>query len=124
MGRKFFGLPRDKHKIVHRTVAAAIVGGTVSKIGGGKFANGAAAAAMVHLFNTEEILKAQSEEFEDWQTADTEQAKLARVIFKETEAISPVEGESTMEDLTFARSLLGKVILNRQADGKAIGKGT
>ena len=58
MGRKFFGIPRvDTHKIVHRTVAAAIVGGTVSKIGGGKFANGAITAAMVHLFNAEEIGK-------------------------------------------------------------------
>ena len=57
VGRKFFGTPRDgSNKIVHRTVAAAVVGGTVSKIGGGKFANGAMTAAMVHLFNTEDVL--------------------------------------------------------------------
>src|SRR5690606_33445324 len=34
------------------TIQAAIVGGSVAKIGGGKFANGAATAAMVHVFNT------------------------------------------------------------------------
>ena len=57
VGRKFFGTPRDgSNKIVHRTVAAPVGGGTVSKIGGGKFANGAATAAMVHLFNTEGVL--------------------------------------------------------------------
>jgi hypothetical protein len=39
--------------IVQRTVAAAVVGGTTSEIAGGKFANGAATAAMVHLFNAE-----------------------------------------------------------------------
>jgi hypothetical protein len=33
------------------TVSSAIVGGTVSKIGGGKFANGAASAAFVDMFN-------------------------------------------------------------------------
>ena len=32
---------------------AAIVGGTASKIGGGKFSNGAISAAFVHMFNTE-----------------------------------------------------------------------
>ena len=63
MGRKFFGLPRvDTHKIVHRTVAAAVVGGTISKIGGGKFANGAATAAMVHLFNAEGVGKRPEKE--------------------------------------------------------------
>jgi RHS repeat-associated protein len=36
-----------------RTAAAAIVGGTASAIGGGKFANGAVTAAFTHLFNDE-----------------------------------------------------------------------
>ena len=36
---------------VVRTTTAAIVGGTVAEIGGGKFANGAATAAMVSLFS-------------------------------------------------------------------------
>ena len=62
VGRGLFGLPRDKHKIVHRTVAAAVVGGTVSKIGGGKFSNGAITAAMVHLFNAETQVDAEKEE--------------------------------------------------------------
>ena len=35
----------------NRVIAAAIVGGTVSELAGGKFANGAVTAAMVHLFN-------------------------------------------------------------------------
>ena len=55
-GQKHFGKSGsgwDGGKIVARTAAAAAVGGTVSEIGGGKFANGAATAAMVHLFNAE-----------------------------------------------------------------------
>ena len=45
-----------------RTVAAAIVGGTISELSGGKFANGAATAAMVHLFNAENGLEQAQEE--------------------------------------------------------------
>jgi len=36
---------------IGRTIAAAVVGGTASKLGGGKFSNGATTAAFVHLFN-------------------------------------------------------------------------
>ena len=39
--------------VMSRTTIAAIVGGTVSRITGGKFANGAVTAAMAHLFNQE-----------------------------------------------------------------------
>ena len=43
----------DGGRIVARTTVSAVVGGTVAEIGGGKFANGAVTAAMVHLFNDE-----------------------------------------------------------------------
>ena len=57
-GRQMFGAAGDgSNRIVHRTVAAAVVGGTVSEIAGGKFANGAQSAAMVHLFNHENIFQ-------------------------------------------------------------------
>jgi len=36
-----------------RTTVAAVVGGTASEIGGGKFANGAISGAFVHMFNAE-----------------------------------------------------------------------
>ncbi len=39
--------------IVSRTVIMAVVGGTASALGGGKFANGAMSGAYVHLFNAE-----------------------------------------------------------------------
>ena len=39
--------------IVGRTVIMAVVGGTASVLGGGKFANGAMSGAFVHLFNAE-----------------------------------------------------------------------
>lgn len=39
--------------IIGRTIIAAVVGGTISEITGGKFANGAITAAMAHLFNQE-----------------------------------------------------------------------
>ena len=39
--------------VMGRTAIMVIVGGTVSEIGGGKFANGAMTAAFVHLYNAE-----------------------------------------------------------------------
>ena len=39
--------------ILGRTLIATVVGGTVSKISGGKFSNGARTAAFAHLFNQE-----------------------------------------------------------------------
>ena len=39
-----------------RTSIAAIIGGTASKVGGGKFSNGAVSAAFVHMFNAEDGL--------------------------------------------------------------------
>ena len=52
--KSFFGAKNDGGKyLARRTVAAAVVGGTTSEIAGGKFANGAATAAMVHLLNHE-----------------------------------------------------------------------
>jgi len=39
--------------IFARTAAAAVLGGTASRLGGGKFANGAVTGAFVHLFNAE-----------------------------------------------------------------------
>ena len=53
-GSKYFGEPGDREnngQFVASTVAAAVVGGTVSELSGGKFANGAATATMVHVFN-------------------------------------------------------------------------
>ncbi|ODS22695.1 hypothetical protein AB835_12780 [Candidatus Endobugula sertula] len=44
---------QDLGRVVGRTAVAAIVGGTASKLGGGKFANGAKTAAMAHLLNAE-----------------------------------------------------------------------
>ena len=38
-----------------RTTVAAVVGGTASEIGGGKFANGAISGAFVHMFNAEAV---------------------------------------------------------------------
>ena len=39
-----------------RTSIAAVVGGTASKIGGGKFSNGAVSGAFVHMFNAERVM--------------------------------------------------------------------
>lgn len=46
------GYKGDWH-IAERTAIAAAIGGTASRIGGGKFANGAVTGAFVHLFNDE-----------------------------------------------------------------------
>jgi RHS repeat-associated protein len=43
----------DVSSAVQRTAIAATVGGTTSAIGGGKFANGAMTAAIVHMYNFE-----------------------------------------------------------------------
>ena len=44
---------KDFGSVMKRTTVAAIVGGTASKLGGGKFANGAQTAAMAHFLNAE-----------------------------------------------------------------------
>ena len=48
----------------NRVIAAAIVGGTASKLAGGKFANGAVTAAMVQMFNAENGVEDVQEEAE------------------------------------------------------------
>ena len=54
----FFGAKNEGGKYLARsTFAAAVVGSTTSEIAGGKFANGAATAAMVHLLNHENVLE-------------------------------------------------------------------
>lgn len=45
--------------VIGRTVIAAVIGGTTSKISGGKFGNGAGTAAMAQLFNAESSNKRQ-----------------------------------------------------------------
>lgn len=50
----FFGSMDQAGKyFVRRTIASSVVSGTVTEIGGGKFANGAMTGAMVHLLNAE-----------------------------------------------------------------------
>jgi len=39
-----------------RTAIMAVVGGTASKLGGGKFSNGAVSGAFVHMFNAEALI--------------------------------------------------------------------
>lgn len=46
-------LPMEDLGVAGRTAVAAVIGGTAAELGGGKFANGAASAAFVHLFNFE-----------------------------------------------------------------------
>ena len=46
--------------VTGRTMIMAVVGGTVSKLTGGKFANGAVSGAFVHLFNAEGLTLKQS----------------------------------------------------------------
>lgn len=44
---------KSTSQIVARTTVAAVVGGTASEVGGGKFSNGAITGAFVHLLNAE-----------------------------------------------------------------------
>jgi hypothetical protein len=45
--------------VTGRTLIMATVGGTVSQLTGGKFANGAVTGAFVHLFNAERVLESR-----------------------------------------------------------------
>lgn len=64
-GSKTFGKNGDgiSKFETRRVVAAAVVGGTVSEIGGGKFANGAVTGAMVQMFNHDSILQKKPKVF-------------------------------------------------------------
>ena len=54
MGNAGFNMSnRDWSAIAGRTAVAAVIGGTASALTGGKFANGAKTAAMMHLLNAE-----------------------------------------------------------------------
>ena len=60
--------------------AAAIVGGTASELGGGKFANGAVSAAFVHMYNEgahEELIKADNATVESLEFLSSETSKVA-----------------------------------------------
>ncbi|MEO0442474.1 MAG: FG-GAP-like repeat-containing protein [Pseudomonadota bacterium] len=59
---------RNRAVVAGRTAVAAMVGGTVSEVTGGKFANGARTAAIGHLFNQELSAEAQA----NAQKADTQ----------------------------------------------------
>jgi len=52
-----------------RTSISAIVGGTASKIGGGKFSNGAVSGAFVHMFNAEGLAEMSSDELDAFMEA-------------------------------------------------------
>jgi RHS repeat-associated protein len=60
-----------------RTAAAAVVGGTASALGGGKFANGAVSGAFTHLFNNEAHLERRLDRrIEAYQRGDITQEQL------------------------------------------------
>ncbi len=48
---------RAPEAVIGRTIAASIVGGTTSRVSGGKFTNGAITAAFGHMFNAESGIK-------------------------------------------------------------------
>jgi hypothetical protein len=66
--------------VIGRTAIAAVIGGTASKISGGKFANGAGTAAMAHLFNAESW-KSQNE--------NTQTLKVTNPVTGEVEELLP-----------------------------------
>jgi hypothetical protein len=70
---------RDFDAVIGRTTIAAVVGGTASAIGGGKFANGAQTAAFAHLLNAE-----LSEEIRLNKLKNIDIAKLNYSIFKDS----------------------------------------
>jgi len=54
--QKAMGSPGSGEGMIPRTITAALIGGTASKLGGGKFASGAASAAVSWMFNSEGVL--------------------------------------------------------------------
>jgi len=95
--------------IAGRTIIAAVVGGTISEMTGGKFANGAVTAAMAQLFNNE-LTAAQKRAY-----ANQLREKLLADVRMEKEAIN---GWSNKEFATFFgfSKEVGLSIVNRQLD--------
>ncbi len=50
--------------------------------------------------------------------------QIARVLYRETSSLRPINGKSTAADLNGFRQDVAQVILNRNANGVAIGRGT
>ncbi|PWQ95272.1 hypothetical protein [Leucothrix arctica] len=57
LGQSLVGDGRSWGSIMGRTAVSSVVGGTISRVSGGKFANGAITAAFTHLFNAETAKK-------------------------------------------------------------------
>lgn len=60
-------------------------------------------------------------------SADSLVAQIARIIYRETSSLRPIEGQSTQADLQTAREMLAQIILNRMDTGNrrmAVGRGT
>lgn len=74
----------DEDKVFSRVLFSAVVGGTVSKLTGGKFGNGAVTAAFAQMFNGEKGAKNErrmqslneymKEKYGDLQISDEERA--------------------------------------------------
>ncbi len=90
--------------ILTRTALAAIIGGTASAVGGGKFANGAYTAAMQHLFN-EELLHPLAKEYDpskdqEWLNQIAASEKFIQEEFRKLQAEVPnIKGMAIIMEL-------------------------
>ena len=121
-GRKVLGTPGTKEKRAVRTVAAAVVGGTVSELSGGKFANGAISAAMVHLFRQEGAKKSEANEiFErdaDGNLIFEEEGEVYGGVFMKGRLLT-VDGQSVIA----YTNLTNDFTLNRDCHGYTLADG-
>jgi hypothetical protein len=82
-------------------------------------------AAIQHLANADSNQNKEKkiDPYEEALSANTEDARLARVLYREIASLRPSEG-GTDADVVATRTRVAEIIVNRSIQGKAIGSGT
>lgn len=101
--RDWAGVPGDGDALgmAKRTAVAAVVGGTASRLGGGKFENGAITAAFAHLFNAESAAERLFKN--SLQHARGVEKVRARLIARGYEVLTEPEVPVTLDGVTYPR---------------------
>jgi len=97
--------------IAGRTAIMAIVGGTASALGGGKFSNGAVSGAGVHLFNGEDVVSTM-QSLGAYFGGDGSMVDLGAVTKKELQNSTPVINQTTALKNGTAKHINGNLSVN------------
>ena len=106
----------------NRTLIMATVGGTVSQLTGGKFANGAVTGAFVHLFNAENIIKSTFSSLGEYFSGKGDMVELGAETKKELRNSDLIKNQSIALQNGTARHRNGNLSVNLTGDTFHVGR--